>query len=804
MVLDFFRHMRPPAMIDSAPAPGELTRLEYGGYVKLGLRVGAGYRIKGTASFRIGELALSEDYGSSVLGSLGLRAEVAGAFAVEVRGGSGETGQPRAGWARVIVRKSRGDTFGVAADVALTATSEIAGVPESPNEFLGALLGVNVKNWLHVLERVHTLSDWNALKAELDPLAKKFIGEWVGQAFNDIGRSEVPALLGRAKRVVEDYRAVDDAVITAFDRYFDELTAPEPGNDIARAVQRLAQLPSWGSLGEDVDPTVWRLVTELTDGDPLSSILAQDVSHIRKRAQRLLELGSASGHAEIREVTMLAKRGFGLPSLLTLLRSIHTTAALKAAITTRAGAFIERLTGQAVDALNDSELEPIRKRLQDLLGKVSGFETTAYEKLKESIVKSASLTLHAEYSRASHDDALVDAEVNVGTDEGREIMRACARGDFDRALSRHQPHLVRVNRGRLVHSVTTRSGVAVNVLGWHLRWKYSAMDQLILNAEQRIVSEGNGAISVYTRMDVTTKRDRRRHGERTLTNFLLRFLGETHGVLEKDPAGTQYLIDVISRMSARYQLSFDDPHTTAEELAYYVSFAEAFGLAQRGLQPERLAALLPKTGADDFGPISARYDVRYAEAALRRLFREAIGPDIVRRVVRRTILGSYLRRDEGLRNTGWAYWTAGVYDLWKHSPAGFVKTTPQVYHPIDPSPFPAVPAPASARVDPPRQLVLNALYFIEDSFVSGLATLQQLIARGTAGQRLTPSQFEDALDDFAGALQQVDQFDELENGVFAIFDELQRRAAPSARTSSLTLESRVDGRPVTKVFLPPV
>ena len=68
-----FKSMRLPEQLTEAPEPGEAISLRYGGYLKLGAEVAAGYELAGTKAFSVGQLALSERYRLSILGKVGSR-----------------------------------------------------------------------------------------------------------------------------------------------------------------------------------------------------------------------------------------------------------------------------------------------------------------------------------------------------------------------------------------------------------------------------------------------------------------------------------------------------------------------------------------------------------------------------------------------------------------------------------------------------------------------------------------------------------------------------------------------------------
>src|SRR4051794_29158122 len=179
LVNGFLPMVHLPASPTVAPAPGEVIKFEYGGYLNFGASLAAGYEMKGTPSVNVGELMLSESYDLSVIGKIGVSAQVGGFFGVEIRGTSDPADGLTADWARVIVRKTRAQELTFAADARVEATSTLSGLPEAPHEFLGALLGVNVRSWLNLLDRIRRLSDWNSMQEELDALAVDFLSSWV-------------------------------------------------------------------------------------------------------------------------------------------------------------------------------------------------------------------------------------------------------------------------------------------------------------------------------------------------------------------------------------------------------------------------------------------------------------------------------------------------------------------------------------------------------------------------------------------------------------------------------------------------
>src|SRR5262249_6530284 len=159
------------------------------------------------------------------------------------------------------------------------------------------------------------------LQAELDGLAVDFLTTWLQK---QIGPDTLPDLLAKVEQVVTQYENVEDTLVSALDRYFDKITDPTLGSDIGLALSKLAKRPAWDDLKGDVDPLVWKLVTELTDGDPLGWILNKGVGEIQKRASGLIELGQNASHVELRALIHLAKSQFGVAPLFAELSKLDT------------------------------------------------------------------------------------------------------------------------------------------------------------------------------------------------------------------------------------------------------------------------------------------------------------------------------------------------------------------------------------------------------------------------------------------------------------------------------------------------
>jgi len=273
-------------------------------------------------------------------------------------------------------------------------------------------------------------------------------------------------------------------------------------------------------------------------------------------------------------------------------------------------------------------------------------------------------------------------------------------------------------------------------------------------------------------------------------------LGESKGAVEFDKDNHQFLIDVITSMSARYNLEFQDPKTTPDELAYYLSFAHDFGLAGEGATVEKLAPALPQVGPGNFGPVDAVYEVVFTEAGISRLLTSRMDEDTVRSVMRNIVLTNYLReKSPSLADVAWSYATPGLSAKLDNNDFNSSGRTIRGISAPDFAQRPGVPQ--SVNLNHEQLQVLRTLYAIEDSVVSALDRLVTELNR----QPAAPDDLQKALEKFGSALKEFDDFDEGVNTVFAVFDQLIRaNGGETLRGSMLRLKSQAAGRDVEKVF----
>ena len=811
-----------PGGITMPPAAGEVVSFEYGGTLKYSVGASAGYELKGTKSIKISELALSEHYALSVVGKLTISGQVSGRFSVDVSKGAQD------GFARVVVKRRRAREFGVAADVNASASLTTDGLPSSGKEFLGALLGVQGKNWLNLADSLVTqagqVDSIETLTKKLDGLATDYLSAFAGKQIDRLTAGpEVKAFQARLAKVVKSYRELDARAIALFDRYLDP--ALNRVDKLAGKLDELKALTSWDNLKGEIDPTLWNVVRQLTDGDPLGWALGvlpgttiPSLPELKKRVDSTLSLIRDTAHSEIRDFIQLGKDQFGLDPFFNQLATISTPEGLKGLANEKLGHFVDRLIGGSLDTLNNSkELKEALDIVKKVVAKRDDFFGSFDKILKEAASQKFTLGLHAAYQSATERDALVDVEIRLVNPDGspnltgQRYMQAAGRGDFQEVLASFQPEVVKLRNGVLSHHMSRKTSLKFNIAGWHRQFNYESMHTVIVDTEQRIKDSGTGLLTVFTSVDMNVGSQRRKRGskaeEAVLTNFLLRVLGETKvsdSSFDKDTE--QYAIDVITGMAVNYSVTFTDSNTSTGELDDYLSFARTLGLETVGATRTTIDPFLEFRG-DSVGKTGSAYEVRYTRAALETLVEARPDKSDVIRIMRRIVLANYV--DEPiLGDVGWLYGSDDVRKLFDKNSNSFVDAASVLGNARFrlTSPIEGIHPPSQLRNV--REKLVRAdvatLFMIEDHVVDAFESLTALLASATP---IKTAALEKKLESFGKALDAFDGFDNGENSIFAVFDGLvqMQGAGNTARASALTFTYEKGGEERTLVFtlMPP-
>jgi hypothetical protein len=447
------------------------------------------------------------------------------------------------------------------------------------------------------------------------------------------------------------------------------------------------------------------------------------------------------------------------------------------------------------------------KEIHAVLAKIDAFPDKLFAALKQAANSSYRVALHAEYSRASETDSLVDVKINMSDPRAAALLVLAGKGDFEEIIGTSDTALVRLQEGVLTHRTRRESAFKVNVVGWHLNYRYEGFDRVITETEQRLVPSDQG-ITVLTTAKLELERQRKRQGEEIQMNFLLRALGESAKVVKSDSKTLGYLIDALTSLTARYELAFTDEDTSESELHDYLGFARELGLDTKGATLDELGPLLPRAANGSFGKIETSYDVRFGQTAIEALIRikqlSQPAEASVRSAMRLMVLSNYLRSDEQ-HDVTFSYATPDVFALFqKEGFAAFTNHSQRAF--LVKVPNAAIAAPSQVVLDNSELKVLSTLYNIENSLVAAIKDLYKLLG----GSSVAPDKFEKRLGKFGDALQLFDRFDQTTDKrgigtttVFVMFDMLVRLAAGTkpSTTALLRMKSQAAGKEVEKIFL---
>jgi hypothetical protein len=799
----FFSHLALPGTLLAAPQKGELYSLELGGYLKLGVNASAGYSIKGTNDFGLGTLKLSEAYGLSVLGKLGVTAQIAGRFSVQVRAGAID------GWANVQVFRKRATDLQFAADVNVTASSKLSGLPASGKEFVGALVGVNAKNWLNLVfsavDKAGQLPSVDALKQKLDGLADIYISKYANQAIGAVldGTPAAAQLLGRLQKVVDSYQKLDSSAITLFDRYFDAGT--QKADQLVAALGKISNLASLKDFEGEVDPVVWNVFQQLTGGDPLTAILQDSVTAVQKKVDDTLALVKDDAHAEIRNFIAVAKSQLGLDPLIDQIAKFDSVDKLKAQASDEVQHFVQRLTGQVFDKIPTKQLQPVFDMAKKISDGTAAFWKYFDDALAAASSQSYSLDLNAAWDRSDETTALIDVEINLNDSRGRAFLKSAGAGDFTDILANYNPQLVRLNKGNLTHNLQSSQGVKINIVGWHLDYQYENSFKVLTQADQQIQPTAGGGLNVFTTIDMQAQKKRRRKTtkaeEQLNTNFTLRLIAETSNIIDGskfDKEHQQYLIDVVTGADASYLMSFTDTNTTPDKLDEALDFARVVGLDRVGATVPALKPILPK--GDSYGAIDAEYRVMFTKAGLKDLFSTTFDDQSIRKILKPIVLANYYRHPT-LSVVGWMYVNDSVKKVYDGDPINFVNSTSVLsdalpsLHPE--SPIPGIPPQVHVdiSIDKTNRTLVDSLYRVEASLIDAFLHLQSLAQSAQPGSEISTDDLTKAEDKFGKVLNSFDQSTLGDNTTFAVIDGLIQMADPAEQTraSALDLTTHMDG-----------
>src|SRR5262249_33572326 len=162
----------------------------------------------------------------------------------------------------------------------------------------------------------------------------------------------------------------------------------------------------------------------------------------------------------------------------------------KALANDKVGLFITRLVGRTLDSATN--LKQAFNEVHAVLLKIDSFPEKLFKAFKDATNATYKMALHAEYSRASETDSLVDVILNMENPRGAGLLALAGKGDFEEILTISNTDVVRLREGVFTHRTKRTSAFKVNIIGWHLNYQYEGFDRVITETEQRLIPSDHG------------------------------------------------------------------------------------------------------------------------------------------------------------------------------------------------------------------------------------------------------------------------------------------------------------------------
>lgn len=801
ILTDLFSGTRLPQRIDEVdeiPAAGEVVSLTHGGYLYLGASLNWGYTMNGAKSFEAGDLDLVFSYFVKMAASMSVNYKLAGQHTIQAWRGHDPS------WVRFIVTKSRDSELGFAADFGLDAKVDLDGLPANVDDFLGALLGTDVRSALGYLEEAGKYDTLEKIEGALDSLATGFLQDlsdkWFEKALDD---ETVQEFFKTAQDVVNTYNSLDQKLIDIYERYIDDIPGlTDTINDLAQLTTREGLL-AWveGEVPADVkNNRAWEFVKDEW-GDDFTDLLFdndefQKLSKLVGDAQAFLNGGVQE---KISGFVSEVKGKLGIDGFMQKIETYSDPQALKAEADAKVQGFVSRVIGKSFDKIEDSELADVLAKLKAFRDKVQEIKEKWYGKLQQAAHQSVSLQVGYNYTRTKKSESLLDVEINLADGRGKELARAASKGDFAGALVAYDPTLVRVNPGsRLTQKLQKASQVQVNLFGHH----FSRAVNIVQNLDQYVeTEEGGGLVHVYS-LDTAAEVVKQSDKESQKSSFLLQSVGasvQPEGADAPVDKQGRFLVQTLRNMAVKYEMNQEDQETTFDEMKCYLGLAEELRLVRSAADVnDQLRREFP----NGLGKVKVDYVVRYNDDDVRSVFAAANTQqlDEARSAARHVIAKTFLSL--GPHDNRFAI-GAGYLSGAKEHFLGDGTVTVNV-----PSKYTGGPA-RSFGVKKAEKAIVRMLFNVEDSYVKRFKQLDGLVDRMRDGGKPVPiDELKKASLDFVvmnAKLEKRTPGNGSANVFFVIFDRLVRASgrpkSQSAMIVTITPPGAAEEEKVTKYFI---
>lgn len=792
--LDFFGNIALPSTLNRPLHEDEHLVFDFGGYAQFGASVSAGWQLAGSQALNVGKLTAAEKYAFSIIGKVGVSAKIAGRFRIAV-----QPSPDKANWARVTVAKNDQRELGIAADIIAGANFSPQGFPSSAKEFLEAAIGTRAKSWIAYFDAAENWTNPATAKQKLDTLAQSFIEKWSDKVFEQLDAAGLGKALDELQKAIDSYNTLGDRAVALFDRYYDPI-ADKLEKRVADALESLTKVSDWDELKNRVlDNDLFEVLDTLSGGriaEILNSGEAKakaELQAIQDKAKAILDAVDNKAHAEIKKLIANAKTAFGLDPLVARLEKIGTLEQIQASADKQAIGFAERLIDQALTEIQNSQIGKFAAKLNETLNAIETFAQTWYAKFTAALAQSFSFQVHAEYNKSSNRDAMLSFDVDLTSDGGRRVLHQTVKGDFGAPFDADAA-VVAILQGTFSRKLASQRAISINVVGWNKRpWKFDSVRDLIVESTQTLVPGPNG-LTVTTDAKLTASNEVRRNNEQLMSNFILRFAGQTQAADGKKFDGQDFLIDSLRSVGATYTLAITDDNTTKDELAGYLALADSLGFLPANV-PDPIGAIIrmvPNTNGN-YGKVQLDYDIQFTPEGIAAALKTNPTERQIRFIARLIVLTNALDKPVEFKERAWAYWSDATFTNWQQKGPAWVNLTTGSF-PVKTSPISSVPRPfESVSLERTQRIYLNTLYNAENSMIQAIGKLSAIQAP------ITNADLTNTLNDVANDIGSFDRFDNGDNTWFAIFDQLVSLAnVPDSRSATLKIIATQAGKdPIT-------
>ncbi|MGE0450316.1 MAG: hypothetical protein AB7Q29_12135 [Vicinamibacterales bacterium] len=780
-------------VVADLPQPGEVVVFCYDGFLELAAALNWGYSLTGSESFEIRDIDTRLKYALRAKARVGLNYRLAGEYSIGLRRGHAD------GWARLTVRKRDDARFQASAGFDFTGRADLAGLPDTPNEFLAAFLGADVKSVLETLDQAVAATDIDELEKRAGKLLSGLLAElserWTG---GPLDSSQLGVVLGGVRKAIEAYKSVDVRVVQTVVELYEKAVGAQKSRleDTLRSVSTLSTPQDLAAI---TDQDAWSVIQQIVGGDIFRLASAESLAifgELRAVASSALRMLVAPDFEPLRDLIDAARARLKIDDLFGQLEPLSSAKDLRQLRDKTLQGLVERIVGRAFDEIEAREFAAVAREVNGALAQLQTFKNAFAEKMEKALHQSVELRINALYTRARADSTLVDVEIDVRTPPGEALFQEALSGRMRPMLdaARRASGII-VHDALLTHELTRASQLQINAFGW----QHKRLVELVTKTEISLQAHSGGLVQVFTTAATLKQIEEsgRKHKERMQTNFLLRMTGETFGAFA-DAENREYLVRTFERMSVDYDLLQSDDMTDVDELTEYVSLGGLLGLV-----PDGTIALLRSQFGRRLGKVKASYKVRFHHTAVHDAFVALSGErleSVVRSAARRLVAAAFVRRkSRSLAAVGLAY-RDGAALLQKHRANLLDKQSITVSLPA----WLADGGGKRVSIDLQGRELLRTLFSIEESLAARFVALDLLIDDARRRQRaVAVAELEKAVEEVLACGAQMDAIGG-PNSFFGVFDALVRIGGlgKAHRESVFVLElTPPGGDTVTKFFM---